>query len=299
MARARNIKPGFFKNEDLSDLGPLAQLLFAGLWCLADRQGRLEDRPRFIKSEIFPYYDCDVNGELTKLERLGFVRRYKVNGMAYIVIDKFKKHQSPHSTEKASELPGEDEADPSAPCQIRATDDNGESTVDSRKDNGGNPPDSLIHRFTDSPIPDSLIPREEPVPPTASQSSARKKVEPESSETWRAYAVGYHARYGASPVRNATVNAQMANFVKRIGHEEAPAVAAWYLAHNGRYYVQNLHPVSAMLKDAEKLRTEWFTRRQMTSTEALQTDKTQTNLNAFAPLIEEARRREAKEASDA
>lgn len=39
MARARNIKPSFFKNEDLADLNPFDRLLFIGLWCLADREG--------------------------------------------------------------------------------------------------------------------------------------------------------------------------------------------------------------------------------------------------------------------
>ena len=35
MARARNIKPGFFDNEILGELPALTRLLFIGLWCLA------------------------------------------------------------------------------------------------------------------------------------------------------------------------------------------------------------------------------------------------------------------------
>lgn len=147
MARARNIKPGFFKNYDLADQGPIVQLLFAGLWCLADKEGRLKDQPRFIKAEIFPYYECDVNGELTKLERLGFVRRYVASGMGVIEILNFKKHQSPHHTEKESTLPAF--AGVSA-CIEKAPEINGELTVNPPKQDGGNPPDSLI--------PDSLIP---------------------------------------------------------------------------------------------------------------------------------------------
>lgn len=152
MARSRNIKPGFFKNYELADQGPLAQILFAGLWCLADREGRLEDKPRLIKAEIFPYYDCDVNGELTKLERLGLVTRYEVGGVAVIEVCNFKKHQTPHNTEKASVLPASPEK---TPKESTTSTDNGDLTVDSRKSNGGNPPDSLI---PDSLIPDSLVP---------------------------------------------------------------------------------------------------------------------------------------------
>ena len=54
MARARNIKPGFFKNELLAEMPPETRLLFMGLWCLADREGRFEDRPKKIKMELFP-----------------------------------------------------------------------------------------------------------------------------------------------------------------------------------------------------------------------------------------------------
>ena len=49
MARARNIKPGFFKNEFLAEMPCEVRLLFIGLWTLADREGRLEDRPKRIK----------------------------------------------------------------------------------------------------------------------------------------------------------------------------------------------------------------------------------------------------------
>lgn len=46
MARARNIKPGFFINEDLVELPFSTRLLFAGLWIIADREGRLGERDR-------------------------------------------------------------------------------------------------------------------------------------------------------------------------------------------------------------------------------------------------------------
>lgn len=106
MARARNIKPAFFKNEILGVADPLLSLLFASLWTLADRQGRLEDRPLRIKAETFPYREIpDFNGYLTQLEQHGFIERYKVGDLAIIQVVHFRKHQAPHNTEKASELP--------------------------------------------------------------------------------------------------------------------------------------------------------------------------------------------------
>ena len=151
MARARNIKPSLFKNELLGVADPLITLLFQNLWMLADREGRLEDRPLRIKAETFPYREnLDINGYLTELERLGFIHRYTVKNQALIQVINFKKHQSPHKTEKPSELP--------EPCledienkqekiiTVKAPLNNGEITEPL-------PPDLLI--------PDSLIPERE------------------------------------------------------------------------------------------------------------------------------------------
>ena len=55
MARTRNIKPAFFDNDILGGLDPLTRLLFIGLWCIADREGRLEDRPLRIKKTLLGY----------------------------------------------------------------------------------------------------------------------------------------------------------------------------------------------------------------------------------------------------
>ena len=103
--RTRNIKPGFFKNEELAEIEPLGRLLFAGLWCMADREGRLCDRPKRIKVEILPYDDCDVDALLNQLASKGFIVRYKVNDEAYIQIVNFSKHQNPHKNEPQSSIP--------------------------------------------------------------------------------------------------------------------------------------------------------------------------------------------------
>ena len=63
MARARLLKPGFFRNEMLAELPHATRLLFAGLWLISDREGRLEDRPKRIGADIFPYETLDVDQE--------------------------------------------------------------------------------------------------------------------------------------------------------------------------------------------------------------------------------------------
>lgn len=106
MARARNIKPAFFTNELLGTEDPMVSLTFVGLWCLADKVGILEDRPLRIKAELFPYRDSlDVNGYLTVLARLGFIVRYENDGRRFIQVCNFRKHQSPHNTEKGKGFP--------------------------------------------------------------------------------------------------------------------------------------------------------------------------------------------------
>jgi uncharacterized phage protein (TIGR02220 family) len=107
MARARNIKPGFFTNEYLSELEPLARLLFIGLWCHADREGRLEDRPKRLKVDILPYDNCDADKLLNSLANSPdkFISRYEVGGSRYIQITNFINHQNPHIKESASTIP--------------------------------------------------------------------------------------------------------------------------------------------------------------------------------------------------
>jgi len=106
MARARNIKPGLFKNEILGVADPIYTLLFEGLWVLADREGRLEDRPLRIKAEVFPYRDgINVDEMLSWLQSNGFIARYEAEGKKCIAVCEFVKHQNPHKNESESELP--------------------------------------------------------------------------------------------------------------------------------------------------------------------------------------------------
>jgi hypothetical protein len=104
MARARNIKPGFFKNEDLAECSLAARLCFAGLWTLADREGRMEDRPKRIKGELFPFDAFEVEPLLQELARFKFIVRYEIEGERFIHIPEFTTHQTPHYSEKASTI---------------------------------------------------------------------------------------------------------------------------------------------------------------------------------------------------
>lgn len=141
MARARNIKPGFFTNEELVELPFHTRLLFIGLWTLCDRAGRMEDRPKRIKMGLFPADEIDVDKSLNELQASGFLLRYEHEGIQYIQVLAFDKHQNPHRDERQSIIP--------PPCGHRAY------TVQDECENGGNLADSPN---PDTPNPDSLIP---------------------------------------------------------------------------------------------------------------------------------------------
>jgi hypothetical protein len=100
MSRARNIKPGFFRNESLAECAPLARLLFVGLWMLADRNGNLENRPKRIKGEIFPYDNCNIGTLLKQLIARGLIVPYRASDLSLFTIPTFKSHQNPHVAEK-------------------------------------------------------------------------------------------------------------------------------------------------------------------------------------------------------
>ena len=107
-----------------------------------------------------------------------------------------------------------------------------------------------------------------------------------------AYSEAYRKRYGVEPVRNKSVNSMLCKLVEKLGAEEAPAVAAFYVTHQGQFYFAKMHLVNLLVADAEKLRTEWATGCQVTNGYTAQVDRTSTTGQVFKKLLteEEAKR---------
>lgn len=117
--RARLIKPGYFDDADLAKLPFGARLLFAGLWCMADREGRLIDAPKKIAGDVFPHdTNIDANQVDEWLDMLSVkqIVRYEVSGDNYIEIKNFKKHQSVNIKERPSIIKG-----PSCLLSVKST----------------------------------------------------------------------------------------------------------------------------------------------------------------------------------
>ena len=145
--RARNLKPGYFRNELLGKSDPLIGTLFQGLWCEADREGRLEDRPLRLCGTIFPYRrsvtEKKVDKMLAWLHEHGFITRYEVDGRRYIQVMEFKKHQNPHKNESPSKIQSLSSLSHHTRT-VLASDVNGSTTGVNSTIYGSRPADSLI-----------------------------------------------------------------------------------------------------------------------------------------------------------
>lgn len=277
----RYLKPGIRDSELIDRVSPLAETLFYRLLVTVDDFGRADARPAMIKAACFPVkkaVDEDACAALlTELAAAPLIAIYAVDGKPYLQM--LKWDNTPRA--KASNFPA--------------------------------PADGCAHVYATARKPRAVLPEtgtgtetgtqtgnREPetgtgteVAPAPRAGRTRRDEQPSATaETWAEYSHAYVARYKAQPVRNAKINGQLAQLVARLGADEAPQVAAFYVSHNGAFYVRCMHAVDALLRDAEKLRTEWATRRQVTHTAANQADRTQTNLEAFGPLLEAARQRE-------
>lgn len=129
------------------------------------------------------------------------------------------------------------------------------------------PPSSSSSSATSPPSEESpggaaLPPAPTPVPtpaptpkPRAAKPPKEPKEPPPTNATWESYAAAYERRYHVNPVRNATQNGLLAQLVNRLGQDEAPKVAAFYLSLGG--YPD--HKLSLLLRDCEGIRTRWAT----------------------------------------
>ena len=110
--RIRTIKPEFFHHEGLFEAEAQTNLplrvAFAGLWCIADREGRFKWEPRRIGVQVLPYDGVDFSRVLDALTTRGFVLRYRVGDACFGWIPSFLKHQVINNRESESVLPDPD-----------------------------------------------------------------------------------------------------------------------------------------------------------------------------------------------
>lgn len=104
MARIRSIKPEFWTDEKVVELSAFARLLFIGIWNFCDDEGRMTYSPKRMKMQIFPSDDVDCAALAAEIQRQGMVRIYTVDGVEYLQVTQFDRHQK-IDKRSASKLP--------------------------------------------------------------------------------------------------------------------------------------------------------------------------------------------------
>lgn len=288
MGRIRTVKPELFTHEDLymleQETGLPIRIAFAGLFTVCDREGRFKWQPNRIKLAVLPYDVLDFSRVLDALVTRGFIRMYSADDQIFGVIPTWSRHQVINNRESASEIPEPDET-----SYISTT-----STREPRVSDACSTP--LVHAPVEGKGREGKGKGREGGYDEASPSPSAKQTEivpikpkepAPTSFVWQAYSDAYQRRYMAAPVRNAKVNGQLSQLLARLGAEEAPMVAAFYVGHNNRYYVNKMHSVDLLLSDAEKLRTEWATGRRVTAAAANEADRLQDTGDMWNRIIQE------------
>jgi hypothetical protein len=110
VGRIRTVKPELFRHKGLYEIEKRTRLpvriAFAGLFTVADREGRFKWDPEQLKLDVLPWDRCDFSLVLESLtEGEGLIKRYECDGKAYGVITNFKVHQVVNKREQPSKLP--------------------------------------------------------------------------------------------------------------------------------------------------------------------------------------------------
>ena len=138
MPRIRYIKPDYWFDFELAQLTLEARLGFIGLWNIADRDGRLHDRPPEIRAKIFPYEPRIQMDKILDELASHWIHRYEVKNHRYIQIINFHKHQKIHHTEKESDIPEPElVTDVNGEVTVKGALNNREVTVKQPLSNGG------------------------------------------------------------------------------------------------------------------------------------------------------------------
>jgi hypothetical protein len=108
-SKIRTIKPEFFTHYALykaeADSCLPLRVAFAGLWTVADREGRFKWDPPSMKPCCLPHDPIDFTEVMEVLAERGFIVRYVVDGKEYGCIPSWKEHQVINNREPHSKIP--------------------------------------------------------------------------------------------------------------------------------------------------------------------------------------------------
>lgn len=278
----RLIKESCRTSANLQRVQDFSERLFWRLLTTADDYGRCLASPAIVRANCFPLADNialkKIEGALSDLASHHLLSLYTIGDRSYAHFITFELHQGKPRA-KHSKYPSLNDVSASICTHMQVVPDMPASAPDTDTDT-----DTDLSSSSKKPLKSlsSLIPIPRNNPDLKSKNHVSK-----SSAVWSAYAGGFLSRYGVEPVRNAKTNSQLGKLVDRLGEVEAPGVAAFYCTHDSLLYVRSKHCVDLLLRDAEGLRMEWATGRQVTNGQAQLTDRTSTTGSIVKKLIAE------------
>jgi hypothetical protein len=260
----RILREGILTSDRVDALSAEAEVFYRRLMSVVDDFGRFDGRLAILKAACYPLRadkvpDARLRGWLDECVRAGLVRPYGVGGKPYLELLDFRQAVRA----KQSKCPDPANADPpKGEGDASATHVRSKRVADAKHPQANAP-------VVEVEVGDGGVDGGEgsagAAPPPAPKPSPKLDPDAPTTAVWDAYATAYFARYGTEPVRNKTVNGQLANLLARLGREEAPQVAAYFVRMGKKHYVERRHPVGLLLHDAEGIRTQWATGQAVTS----------------------------------
>lgn len=135
---SRVVRDEIRRSESLSRVSPEAELTFDRLIVACDDYGRLDARPRVLKSELFPLRDAFTPERVAvlveELDREGCVLVYEVDGRPYLQLTGWEKHRGKGRRGPKSRFP----APPVQPRNLRESEESADSLprVEGRESKG-------------------------------------------------------------------------------------------------------------------------------------------------------------------
>jgi hypothetical protein len=168
--RARWLKPEFFTDKKIAELGPIAALVYQALWVIADDGGTAKGDAETLKSQVFYRWECGTSAVTvrhisTALQALclaGRIVRYRVGDDEYSKIVRWNQHQNVHKPGKFRH-PGPEKGVTIGAADARQAAVAAELTRNSAENVHGVSPESAAHGthsgHSAAPLPASPPPR--------------------------------------------------------------------------------------------------------------------------------------------
>lgn len=108
----RILKESICTSEEIDQLKPEEEVFFYRLMVVCDDFGLMDARPAILKARCYPLKSTDiklVQRYLTRLQEIGLVTVYQVNGKPYLHITSWEKHQQIRAKRAKFPMPEEGE----------------------------------------------------------------------------------------------------------------------------------------------------------------------------------------------